>query len=63
MKLVPVILLLMLTGRSALATSAPSVDTYNRLRMVDGALDQDKLEHQQRLPSDNIILRWLRRAF
>ena len=42
----------MLTGRSALATSAPSVDTYNRLRMVDGALDQYKLEHQQRLPSE-----------
>jgi type II secretory pathway pseudopilin PulG len=51
-KLITVILLLMLMGQSALATSTPSVDTYNRLRMVDGALEQYKLENQQRLPSE-----------
>ena len=51
-KIVTVLLLLMLISPSVLASSTPSTDTYNRLRMVDGALEQYKLENQQRLPSE-----------
>src|SRR5688500_4992371 len=42
----------MVFGQNALASTTPSVDTYNRLRMVDGALEQYRLENQRRLPSE-----------
>ena len=47
-----VLLLLMLLSENALAASSPAAETFNRLRMVDAALDQYKLENQQRLPSE-----------
>lgn len=51
-RIVILIFVLMLLGRNALATSSEAVTTLNRLRMVDGALEQYKLENQQRLPSE-----------
>jgi len=47
-----ILVLLMLLGRSAFAASGQSGETFNRLRMVDAALDQYKLENQQRLPTE-----------
>ena len=52
MKAAYLILLLTLLNRSALAAAGQSGETFNRLRMVDAALDQYKLENQQRLPSE-----------
>src|SRR5688500_6531116 len=47
-----ILVLLMLLGRSVFAASGQSGETFNRLRMVDAALDQYKLENQQRLPTE-----------
>ena len=52
MKAARLILVLLLLSRSVFAASSQSGETFNRLRMVDAALDQYKLENQQRLPSE-----------
>ena len=52
MKFFSLILLLMMLGQTSMASSTEAGSTYERLRMVDSALEQYKLEHQQRLPSE-----------
>ena len=60
MKLFNLILLLMMLSRMNLASSTEAGSTYERLRMVDSALEQYKLEHQQRLPSEAVGLQAVR---
>ena len=42
----------MMLGRMSLGSTTEAGSTFERLRMVDGALEQYKLENQQRLPSE-----------
>lgn len=52
MKTVHLILLLMMPGRMSFGSSTAAGSTFERLRSLDGALEQYKLENQQRLPSE-----------